>query len=76
MMSEQMAAVEMQEEDRQDEDDDQCCAEEEHDRQEAGLVRGQLLQLHAGLDAVRWANARHVPETWTGTGSVFRASWE
>ena len=76
MAVEQPVSVEMQEEDRQNEDNDEGSGEEKDDRQEAGLVRGQLLQLHAGLDAVRWANARHVPETWTGTGSVFRASWE
>ena len=44
---EQPVSVEMQVEDRQDEDDDERSGKEEDDRQEAGLVRGQLLQLHA-----------------------------
>jgi hypothetical protein len=52
VVSEQPASVEMQDEDRHDEDNDERGAEEKDDRQEAGLVRGLLLQLHAGLDAV------------------------
>jgi hypothetical protein len=41
----------MEEEDRQNQDNDEGGGEEKDDRQEAGLVRWQLLQLHAGLDA-------------------------
>ena len=44
---EELASVQVEEEDRQDEDDDERSGKEEDDRQEAGLVRGQLLQLHA-----------------------------
>jgi hypothetical protein len=46
---EEPALVEMQEEDRQNAEDDQDRGEEKDDRQEVGLVGGQLFQLHAGF---------------------------